>query len=429
VAAAEAVVAAAVAVVGTESPTPLGLIRSTTLDNGTIVLTDPVPGARSVAVGVWVGVGSRDEAVGSAGVCHFLEHLLFKGTDSRTALDVAREVERCGGDLDAYTAREHTAFHGRFPARHLDLAIDIIGDVLSKPRFDPADVELERDVILEELAGSLDVPEDEAAVLLYEQLFPDHGLGRETLGSEATISALSGDDIAAFFHREFCSDRMILTVAGACDHDDVVSMAAAALPERRSSGPVTRPTPMVRRDTRLVHRRPCEQGQLLMGWEGLANGSEDRHALAVLVQALGGGMSSRLFQRVREDRGLAYSVYAGSAGFEDSGSIVAGVATAPGRLPEAEEIVRREIADVRDRGLDADELATAIGFLSGSIELAAEDTGSRMVGAALGQLERGDPGSIDDELAAIAAVSADEVSGVAARLLHDDPVTVALRPG
>ncbi len=402
-------------------------VRVTRAASGITVVTDPVPGARSIALGAWVGVGSRDEPAERAGTCHFLEHLLFKGTEERSALDLAREVERAGGELDAWTSLEHTVVHGRFPGRHVRLAAEILGEVLSAPALRPADVELERGVIVEELASALDVPEDEAWVALHEAQYPGHPMGRETLGTEASLRAISSADVVTFFDRNFSAERMVVSAAGVVDHDELVALVDERFPTRQAAGELGRLRPIHARSTRVELRRHCEQGQLLMSWEHLCASDPGRHAAAVLTQILGGGSASRLFQSVREQRGLAYSVYATSHAHSDTGSLVVGAATAPGRLDEVEQLVRDEIVQLR-RGIDADDLTTAIGALCGSLELAAEDPGARMAGAALGISERGDPGDLDDELAAIAAVSAGDVAAAAQRWLHDEPVVVAVRP-
>ncbi|MEM8903800.1 MAG: pitrilysin family protein [Actinomycetota bacterium] len=403
-------------------------IRIDRVGDGPLVLTDPVLGARSVALGVWVGVGSRDEPTERAGVCHFLEHLLFKGTPRRSALDLARSVERAGGELDAFTSREHTVLHGRFPARHTELAVDLLGEVLSEPAFRSADVDLEREVILDELAAAHDVPEDDAYVLLYETLFPDHGLGRDSLGTAESIERVGRDDIASFFADEFRADRMVVVGAGAVDHDELVERLDSVLRVGPANGELHRTAPTPRTGAIVERRRDCEQGHLLLAWPSPPAGDDRRHALAVLTQVLGGGAASRLFQRVREDRGWAYSVYATTAAFSDAGVLIVGAATAPGRLDGVAEITAAEIDDLRRHGPDADELATAIGYLAGSAELAAEDPAARMYGHGMSMLERFVPMDVDADVAALQAVTAADVAELADELFATDPTRVAVRP-
>ena len=404
------------------------MLRVDRVGDGPLVLTDPVPGARSVALGVWVGVGSRDEPAERAGVCHFLEHLLFKGTPRRSALDLARSVERAGGELDAFTSREHTVLHGRFPARHTDLVVDLLGEVLSEPAFRAEDVDLEREVILDELAASRDVPEDDAYVLLYETLFPDHGLGRDSLGTAETIEQVHRDHIEAFFADEFRADRMVVVGSGALDHDDLVEQIGSVLRVGAANGSLERTPPALRSGAVVERRRDCEQGHLLLAWPAPPADDDRRHALAVLTQILGGGAASRLFQRVREDRGWAYSVYASTAAFSDTGALIVGAATAPGRLDVVDEITATEIADLRRNGPDADELATAIGYLAGSVELAAEDPATRMYGHGVSMLERGEPMDVDVDVAGLEAVTAADVIELAEELFAADPTQVAVRP-
>ncbi|MEO1060035.1 MAG: pitrilysin family protein [Actinomycetota bacterium] len=404
------------------------MLRVDRVGDGPIVCTDPVPGARSVALGAWIGVGSRDEPADRSGVCHFLEHLLFKGTPRRSALDLARAVERAGGELDAFTSREHTVLHGRFPARHTDLVVDLLGEVLSEPAFRAEDVDVEREVILDELAGSRDVPEDDAYVLLYETLFPDHGLGRDSLGTADTIESLRREHIAEFFSREFRADRLIVVASGAVDHDHLVTRLRSVLEVAPANGQLRRTAPAPRDAVVVERHRDCEQGHLLLSWPAPAAGDDRRHALAVLTQLLGGGAASRLFQRVREDRGWAYSVYASTAQFSDAGALIVGAATAPGRLDGVAEIAAAEIDDLRRHGPDADELATAVGYLAGSTELAAEDPAARMYSHGLSMLERGEPMDVDAEVVALEAVTAAEVTELAEELFAVDPTRVAVRP-
>ncbi|MEM9038033.1 MAG: pitrilysin family protein [Actinomycetota bacterium] len=404
------------------------MIRVDRVGDGPLVVTDPVPGSRSVSIGAWVGVGSRDEPAAHAGVCHFLEHLLFKGTADRSALDLARSVERAGGELDAFTSREHTVLHARFPARHADLAVEILGAVLAAPALREDDIEVERSVILEELAATRDVPEEEAYLCLYESLFPDHGLGRDSLGTHDTISSIGRSEIAAFFGDEFTSDRMVVAASGAVDHDRFLGQVGELVPTRSSSGPLLRVPTAPAIGQQIEHRRDCEQGQLVLAWPGLSAADPDRHVYAVLTQILGGGMASRLFQRVREDRGWAYSVYASTAAFSDTGVVLVGAATAPGRLDAVTDLVLDEVSDLRANGPDADELATAIGALTGSTELAVEDPGARMFGHGAAMVERGEPMDVDDELAGLSAVTAGDVTDLAQRLLVAEPTRVAIRP-
>ncbi len=404
------------------------VIRVDRVGDGPVVLTDPVPGARSIALGAWVGVGSRDEPAERAGVCHFLEHLLFKGTPRRSALELARTVERAGGELDAFTSREHTVLHGRFPARHADLVVDLLGEVLSEPAFRAEDVDVEREVILDELAASRDVPEDDAYVLLYDTLFPGHGLGRDSLGTAGTVGSLRREHIVDFFAAEFRSDRMVVVASGAVDHERLVARLGSALEVAPADGVLARVAPVPRGGVVVERTRQCEQGHLLLAWRAPAAADDRRYALAVLTQLLGGGAASRLFQRVREDRGWAYSVYASTASFSDAGALIAGAATAPGRLDGVAEIVAAEIEDLRRNDPDADELATAIGYLTGSVELAAEDPAARMHGHGLSMLDRGVPMDVDADVAGLQAVSAADVSELAAQLFDVEPTRVAVRP-
>src|SRR4051812_1378714 len=284
-------------------------LRITELDSGLTVATERVPGALSVAAGVWVGVGSRDEAQHVSGVSHFLEHLLFKGTERRSAQEISRAVDRVGGDFNAFTAKEYTAYYCRLPARHGPFAIELLGDVLVRPALRDADVDSERQVILEELAMDDDAPDDVANRAFAERLFAGHPLGRDPAGDRRSVTAITAADVRQFFAERYGASSMVVSVAGPHDHDQVVGAVAGAFAGVSTSA---------QRAPRLAPGRPetgididddSEQVHIVMGGRGLPRRDERREALDVVNHVLGGGLSSRLFEEIRERRGLAYSVY------------------------------------------------------------------------------------------------------------------------
>ena len=324
------------------------MIERSTLTSGVRVVTESVPDARSLAVGVYVGVGGRDEPDLLAGASHFLEHLLFKGTPTRSARELAEAIDATGGDMNAYTSREHTAFYARVPAAHGPMAVRILAEVLGEPALRPDEVDAEREVILEELAAAEDSPEDVVHTRLADALFPGHPLGREVLGTEATIEALSRDEIAGFHGEWYRPANLVVAAAGRTTHQEVLDLLdgfngagdGGAVPER--SAPVADPEPLV------VVRHPVEQAHLTFGWRGLAQDDPDRWALAVANYALGGGTASRLFQEVREERGLAYTVYSSVSMNVDCGALTAYAATSPAKVPEVVEITERIVAELVD---------------------------------------------------------------------------------
>ena len=352
-------------------------LRITQLDSGLTVATERVPGALSVAAGVWVGVGSRDETPELSGVSHFLEHLLFKGTSSRSAQEISRSVDRIGGDFNAFTAKEYTAYYCRLPARHGAFAVELLGDVLVHPALRDADVESERQVILEELAMDDDAPDDVANRAFVRQLFADHPLGRDPAGDRQTVTAISADDVRRFFGERYGAGSMVVSIAGPHDHDEVLAAVVEQFadvsvtsirPERAAPGPAA-PGLDIDDDTEQVH--------IVMGGRALRRQDPRREALDVVNHVLGGGLSSRLFEEIRERRGLAYSVYSGVSGYADAGVFQLYAGTQPDHADEVVGLMRGELGRLAD-GIDDEELAVATGYLSGSFELGLEDTGARM---------------------------------------------------
>jgi predicted Zn-dependent peptidase len=392
------------------------------------VVTESVPDARSLAVGVYVGVGGRDEPDLLAGASHFLEHLLFKGTPTRSARELAEAIDATGGDMNAYTSREHTAFYARVPAAHGPMAVRVLAEVLADPALRTDEVDAEREVILEELAAAEDSPEDVVHTRLADALFPGHPLGREVLGTEATIEALSRDEIAGFHGEWYRPANLVVAAAGRTSHQEVLDLLdgfrgagdGGAVPER--SAPVVDPEPLV------VVRHPVEQAHLTFGWRGLAQDDPDRWALAVANYALGGGTASRLFQEVREERGLAYTVYSSVSMNVDCGALTAYAATSPAKVPEVVEIAERIVAELVGGGITDQEHTLALGFLEGSLELAQEDTGSRMARIGRSEQVRAEVLTLDEHLAKLRAVTPDDVARVLRRVLGGQRTLVAVGP-
>ncbi|HEX6313047.1 MAG TPA: pitrilysin family protein [Acidimicrobiia bacterium] len=401
----------------------IGLTR---LDAGLRVVTEELPGLRSAAVGFWVGTGSRDEVGELGGASHFLEHLLFKGTARRNALEIANAVESVGGDMNAFTTQELTAFYVRVPDERLDLALDILSDIVWTPALDAADVESERQVIMEEIRMRDDTPDDVVHELFGASLFPDHPLGREVLGTRASIEAMSRDTIAGYHDRHYRPANVVVAAAGNIRHGDVVDRVEAGLaavgdrPDRQH-GPESAPRPLA------VLPRPTEQAHLVLGMRGLARADRDRYALGVLNQALGGGMASRLFQEIRERRGLAYSVYSYRTSFVDTGAFAVYLGTAPARVDEALGVVNAELRRlVDDGGIGADELEAAKGHLKGSISLSLESSASRMHRIGSSELTLGEVPTLDEVVDRVDAVGADDLARVIERVLGRSERTLAV---
>lgn len=400
----------------------------TTLDNGIRVVTDPMPEARSVTTGVWVGVGGRDEAPGIAGASHFLEHLFFKGTEQRSARQIAEAVDAVGGDLNAFTSREHTAFHTRLPAGEWRLGVELLGDVLSAPALRQADIDAEREVILEELWSAMDTPEDLVHTLAADGMFPAHPLGREVLGDADTVRAMRRDDIAEFFAQHYRPANLVVAAAGRVDHAafcDAVATHLDLAPGGETPDRVAPDDDVVPLHTR---ERPGEQVHLVLGWRGLPSGHDDRYAMAVANQILGGGTSSRLFQSIREDRGLAYAVYSWAESHSDAGMLGTYVGTSPGRSAETLAVLEAELATIVDSGVTAEEFRVAVGYLAGATELGLEDSGSRMARIGRMLLATGTVVDLDEQLDRLRAVTIDQVDALLARLLQSPRTVAAVGP-
>ncbi|MQA94621.1 MAG: insulinase family protein [Streptosporangiales bacterium] len=402
-----------------------GPVRRTVLPSGLRVVTEEMPTVRSVTLGIWVGVGSRDEDLTHAGSTHFLEHLLFKGTARRTAMQIAAEMDAVGGEMNAFTAKEYTCYYARVLDDDLPMAVDLMSDLVTSSLITPEDVESERDVILEEIAMTDDEPSDVVHDLFAEQVFGDAPLGRPILGTVESIKALRRDRIAEHYRERYLPQDLVIAAAGHLDHDVLVRLVERAFADGpagsgRASGPRTgsdAPSD-AGPGVRTVNRR-TEQANLVLGGPGLARGDDRRFALGVLNAALGGGMSSRLFQEVREQRGLAYSVYSFASQYAGAGIFGVYAGCLPAKIGDVLEICHAELeAVVSGRGLTAEELERGKGQMRGGLVLGLEDTGSRM--SRLGKSELVHPVllSIDDILARIDAVTLDDVAEVAADVLR-----------
>ena len=410
------------------------VVRRTTLPNGLRVVTESVPGVRSVSFGAWIGVGSRDETPRQTGAAHFLEHLLFKGTQTRSAWEITAPIEAVGGEMNAFTAKEYTCYYARVLDDDTELAVDTVCDVVLNGRLDAGDIEGEREVILEEIAMNDDDPGDTVHDLYMRTHYGDGPLGRPILGTQDSLEALTPQGIRSFYRRHYVAPRMVVAAAGAVDHDEVVERVRTAfrgadVPGEPVIRPATRRAPAAPgRGTRAVTHRPSEQAHLVLGLGGIRRTDDRRYALGVLNAALGGGMSSRLFQSVREERGLAYSVYSFVSSFADTGYTGVYVGCLPDKLRDVLDVTHEVIADVARNGLSDEELRRGRGQLRGSVVLGQEDAGSRMSRIAKGELLYDEIPSIDDIVAHIDAVTSDDISELAGELLTEPPTYAAIGP-
>jgi predicted Zn-dependent peptidase len=398
----------------------------TTLDGGGRVITEPLPSVRSVAIGIWIGSGSRDEDTAEAGLSHFLEHLLFKGTKSYSALEIAEVFDAMGGELNASTARDYTVVYARVLDDHLDTALDVMTDMVFAPTL--ADLDAEREVVLEEIAMIEDTPPELVHDLFAEAIFGDHPLGRPVLGSAEVIASVPPADVAAYHRSRYRLDNVVVAAAGSVDHDALVERVRAMAPKRpRAAGRVGARPPFVAPpppSLRFV-RKDTEQYHVCAGATGLARSDRRRFTASILDGILGGSASSRLFQEIREKRGLAYAVYTFGAQYADTGQIGVYVGTREENLDACMEVVAAELAALAEGGVRADEVERAKENLKGRIMLSMELTSNRMSRLGKSLVTDSELLSLDQILAEIDAVEADSVAGLAAYLLAPERLSVA----
>lgn len=407
-------------------------IRRSTLAHGLRVVTERVPASRAFDVGLFVEVGSRDEARAEHGASHFLEHVLFKGTPTRDARQVSAELESAGGDLNAYTTREYTCFHARVLADQAGVAVDVLTDMLANSLVRPADVGTEREVILDEIAMHSDDPGEVAVEAAIATLFAGTELAPMVIGSASSIRRLSAAAVRDYWRRHYTSDRVVVAAVGDVDHDELVARLAwfdAALAPA-SPAPV-----LVRRPALAAPERPTTvrstgmaQSSVVLAFGGLPAVHPRREALALLAVALGGGMSSRLFQEVRERRALAYTIDCSESAWSDAGLFTIDWQALPERTAEIMDVVRDLVAQVRDEGITADELAAATGQLVGQTLLHFESPSARMGRLGGGEL-RGDRRTVEEQVAAYRAVTLDEVNALAREVLGQVPVVAIAGAG
>jgi predicted Zn-dependent peptidase len=337
-----------------------------------------MPHVRSVAIGLWVRVGSRFERAACAGVSHFIEHLLFKGTESRSAEDIARAIDGVGGTLDAFTSRENTCFYAKVLGEHLPLAVDLLSDLLLHPKLDPEDVEKERRVVLEEIKMVEDDPDDLIHDLFAQQVWPDHPLGRPILGSRQSLQAITRQDVLDQLRDFYQPDRLIVAAAGDLDHPKVVDLIRSALGEWSGRSAATNGGAPVCTVAEHHAERDSAQLHLVLGAEGLPYGHPHRYAFFLQNAILGSSMSSRLFQEIREKRALAYSIYSYQASYQDSGLMAVYAGTSPESYRQVVDLVRAEFTRLKDEPVDLEEFQRAKEQLKGNLLLGLEGTSSRM---------------------------------------------------
>lgn len=391
-------------------------VSETELDNGVRVLSERIPSVRSASVGVWVRQGGAHEGLDEHGASHLLEHMVFKGTRKRSAADIAMALESLGGSLDAYTSREHTAYQARVLDENLGEALDVLADMVLTPTIEPDDLALEREVVLEEIAQVEDTPDD----LVYEMhsslMWDGHAYGKPILGSKESVAEMSSDTLRALHQRRYRGENLIVAAAGNIDHDTLVDSVGDLFAQAGGGEPAEAvSTPLSTRSGREVAHRDSAQTHVVFGTDVPGRGHEDRYPLSLASSALGGGMSSRLFQKVREEMGLCYSVYSYQSFYSASGVSGVYVGTRPATADAAVSAIEGELTRLAEDGLADEELATAKQQMKGQVMLALESTGSRLYRLASFALHGESFLTLDDLLERIDAVTAEEVKRVCRR--------------
>ncbi len=410
-------------------------VRRSILPSGVRVLTEHIPGSQSVAVSFSVAVGSRDETNGHFGSTHFLEHLLFKGTKKRTALDIAVAFDSVGGSSNASTGKEHTSYYARVQDKALPIAVDVIADMLTSSLIDPKEFENERTVILEELAMNDDDPQDVAHELFSEAVLGDHPLGRPIGGTQETINSVTREAVWEHYQANYRPQDLVIAAAGGVDHANLIQLVETALVDAgwdldAKAAPVERrllhPAEITRGTALKVVHRPIQQANILLGMQGLVADDERRYAMGILNTVLGGGMSSRMFQEIREKRGLAYSVYSFNTGYSDAAYFGLYAGCSPAKSTEVTRLMIEELEKIANEGIRQDELTLAQGNISGGLALKYESTMARMNRLISAEVINGEFFDLDDSLEHVHSVTLQQVQSLAADLAGRERSIVAV---
>lgn len=402
------------------------MYRKLILDNGIRLVTERIPTLKSVTVGIWVNAGSRDEEPTQAGYSHFIEHMFFKGTTTRSATDISREIDALGGEMNAFTTRETTTFYVKVLDQHLPKALDLLSDLFHRSRFGPKEIEKEKQVVLEEIRMVQDDPEDLVQELHIGQVMGRHPLSRPILGQEATIARLRRQDLMDYLEAHYRPEEMVIAVAGNFEQPELEKTIARQFgksPRPASSVPRKRWPPEICGGV-LMKRKSLEQVHLCVGLKGVPAGHKDRYAAYVLNSVLGGSVSSRLFQEVREKRGLAYSIYSFLSGYSDGGTMTVYAGTRSREVERVLDLIRREIRRMAAKGIERAELQRTKEQMKGSLMLSLESSHSRMNKLAKDELIAGAHTSLEDMLAEIDAITEQQVFRVGQDLLSPESMAI-----
>jgi predicted Zn-dependent peptidase len=402
------------------------MIVKEVLENGLTLLTERMPHVRSVAIGVWLKRGSRHETQAQSGISHFIEHMVFKGTKNRSAETIAAEMDSIGGFMDAFTAKEFAAFHLKVLDEHLPLAAEILGDIVLNPLFDPVEMAKEKKVIFEEINMVEDTPDDLVMELFTAAFWPDHPLGRPILGTKKSVAGFDRNDLSSFFKKVYHPGNIVIAAAGNLEHRETADLLRrhfGALGGGKTPGDGHAPHAAARVVTRA--KKELEQVHLCLGTRAYPQAHQDRYGSYIVNTVLGGSMSSRLFQNVREKRGLVYSISSGVTAYSDAGILSIYAGTSLDSVDEVLRLTLEEMKRLKGEPLPADELRRAKDHLKGSLMLSLENTGARMSHLARQEIYFGRQFGLDEIIAGIEAVSADDVQRVAGEILSG-PMTASV---
>ena len=402
------------------------MYRKDTLPNGIRVVSETLPKSRSVSIGVWVKVGSRHEPHEIGGVSHFIEHMFFKGTVKRTAKDIAIEMDSIGGEMNAFTSQETTTYYAKVVDEHLPVAIDILSDILLGSKFDPLEMEKERKVILEEIKSVEDTPDDYIHELFTNTVWPDNSLGRPILGTKETIKGLKHNDIISYIENYYCPKEIVISVAGNFEHARLIELLNDSFGKLARTGVPKQEITPVFTTAVAVKKKQLEQVQVCLGFKGLHYSNDDRFVISALNTVLGNSMSSRLFQEIREQNGLAYSIYSYVTSYRDTGLLTVYAGTDPSNTLEMVRLVTKEIRKIRDEGITPAEEQRVKNQIKGSLVLSLESSNSHMSRIARQEIYFGKYQSMDEIIRNVEKVTAEQVQEVARRLFAGGNTSLAI---
>ncbi|HEY2462118.1 MAG TPA: pitrilysin family protein [Candidatus Acidoferrum sp.] len=402
-------------------------IQKLVLPNGLVVITEPMPHVRSVSIGVWIRNGSRREAPEENGLAHFMEHMVFKGTERRSAEAIAREMDSVGGMLDAFTSKEQICFNAKVLDEHLPIAFDVIADLVLRPKFDSDDVRKERQVVLEEIKMDLDNPEYILHEIFTRGFWPEHALGRPILGTPQTVKKFSREALRTRFREWFAPDRLVITAAGNVTHQQVLDLVQKEFGGLSVvGGPEESAAPLTGAPIHLEKKPDLEQVHICLGVPSFPLGHERRFGVAVMNNLLGGGMSSRLFQNIREKQGLAYAVFSELTPYSDAGMMTIYAGTARETVGQVIDLVIKEFRELKEAQVTEEELRRAKNHLKGSLMLSLESTSARMSNLARQELYFGRFYSLDEILASIEVVTREEIQVLAREFFRTEQIAVTV---